>query len=95
MSEEKKKVTAKKAVKKPRIPKIKKEENPKSMELKASENTVVEGVKLEEKPAVKKEKTLSKKELLANFDWGKASNFFSIHTCNICFCTLKLNSINF
>ena len=73
MSEEKKKVTAKKAVKKPRIAKVKKEESPKSVEIKATENTVVEEVKSEEKPVVKKETTLSKEELLANFDWDKAA----------------------
>ena len=47
MSEEKKKVTAKKLVKKPRISKVKKEENPKSVEVKATENPVAEEVKLE------------------------------------------------
>jgi small subunit ribosomal protein S1 len=73
MSEEKKKVTAKKAVKKPRIAKVKKEESPKSVEIKATENTVVEEVKSEENPVVKKETTLSKEELLANFDWDKAA----------------------
>ena len=73
MSEEKKKVTAKKAVKKPRITKVKKEETPKSVEIKATENPVVEEVKLEETHVVKKEKTLSKEELLANFDWDKAA----------------------
>ena len=73
MSEEKKKVTAKKAVKKPRISKVKKEETPKSVEVKATETPVVEEVKLEETPVVKKEKTLSKEELLANFDWDKAA----------------------
>ena len=73
MSEEKKKVTVKKAVKKPRITKVKKEENPKSVEIKATENPVVEEVKLEETHVVKKVKTLSKEELLANFDWDKAA----------------------
>ena len=73
MSEEKKKVTAKKAVKKPRISKVKKEETPKSVEVKATETPVVEEVKLEETPVVKKETTLSKEELLANFDWDKAA----------------------
>ena len=73
MSEEKKKVTAKKAVKKPRIAKVKKEETPKSMKVKATENPVVEEVKLEENPVVKKETILSKEELLANFDWDKAA----------------------
>ena len=73
MSEEKKKVTVKKAVKKPRITKVKKEETPKSVEIKATENPVVEEVKLEETHVVKKVKTLSKEELLANFDWDKAA----------------------
>ena len=73
MSEEKKKVTAKKALKKPRIAKVKKEETPKSVEVKATETPVVEEVKLEETPVVKKETTLSKEELLANFDWDKAA----------------------
>ena len=73
MSEEKKIVTVKKAVKKPRISKVKKEETPKSVEVKATETPVVEEIKLEETPVVKKEKTLSKEELLANFDWDKAA----------------------
>ena len=37
------------------------------MEVKATETPVVEEVKLEETPVVKKEKTLSKEELLAEF----------------------------
>jgi hypothetical protein len=41
--------------------------------VKATENPVVEEVKSEEKPVVKKETTLSKEELLANFDWDKAA----------------------
>jgi hypothetical protein len=49
MSEEKKKVTAKKAVKKPRIAKVKKEESPKSVDGKSNRKSCCRRSKIRRK----------------------------------------------